>query len=84
VEFVVLVADRVNRDCVIVRAELDDTLLLLVWLVVLSFLPFLLLVPIPNLLPKLPLPTDPNPDPDPSDGDVPCPGNGTGLVLALS
>jgi hypothetical protein len=60
-----------------VIAELDETLLLLALLVVLSFLPFIL---IPFL--RLPLPIDPYPGPS---GDVPCPpGNGTGLDLALS
>ena len=70
-----LVADeRANRDWVIVIAELDETLLVL--LVVLSFLPFSL-IPFPTL----PLPTDPDRDPKPSEGEVAfTPGNGTGLV----
>jgi hypothetical protein len=73
--------ERPNRDWVMVFAELDETLLRLVLLVVLSFRPFVLLIPFP----KLPLPTDPNPDPEPSEGEVACPpGNGTGLDLALS
>jgi hypothetical protein len=79
------VEERENRACVIVSAELEDKLLLLVLLVMLSFLAFTILGPIPVPFPKLPFPTDP----DPSDGEVPrpglCPaGNGTGLDLALS
>ena len=66
---------RAKRDWVIVSAELDDKLLLLVLLAVLSFLPFTFLDPIsgpiPAPFPKRPLPMEPDqdPDPDPSDGD---------------
>ena len=74
-----MAADKcANRDWVIVNAELDKTLLIL--LMVLSFLPFSL-IPFPTL----PLPTDPDRDPEPSEREVACPpGNGTGLDLALS
>jgi len=54
-----VVEERANRACVIVSAELEDKLLLLILLVVLSFLTFAILGPIPVSFPKLPLPIDP-------------------------